>query len=240
MKKNPPDIIRLLSIALLLAFAIIAIQAAPVTAKEKTFPPFMKGQVVLQGQPENLPENLKRIKYLPRADLTIVAVEPGREWGQIQSLRAKGFRAHLNLKAKAFFEPDDQFYSYQWHFPLIQSEQAWDLSTGYNIVVAVLDTGLKTDGAEDGIACVLSGYDVVNTDYEPIDGDGHGTHVSGTISQATSNGKGVAGLAYGACILPVKVLDDEGSGSFADIAEGVYYAVDNGAKVINLSLGINA
>lgn len=64
--------------------------------------------------------------------------------------------------------------------------------------------------------------------------------VSGTIAQATDNGVGVAGLAHGTCIMPVKVLSDDGSGTFADIAEGIYWAVDNGADVINMSLGVNA
>ncbi len=80
----------------------------------------------------------------------------------------------------------------------------------------------------------------MNGDNDPMDGDGHGTHVSGTIAQTTNNNKGVAGLAHGACIMPVKVLDDNGSGSFADIADGIYYAVNNGALVINMSLGTNA
>jgi serine protease len=87
---------------------------------------------------------------------------------------------------------------------------------------------------------VVSGTDVVNGDGDPDDRDGHGTHVSGTIVQATNNGTGVAGLAYGACIMPVKVLDDNGSGSFADIADGIFWAVNNGADVINMSLGTNA
>jgi serine protease len=202
-------------------------------------PPFISGQVVVAGGPYGLPAGYDVIKYLPNADLTVVAVESGREWGHIQSLRAKGFRANLILVAKASATVNDEYYPYQWHFPMVQSMNAWDITIGSGVTVAVLDTGLAMGGA-DGIECVVLGYDVVNIDNAPEDGDGHGTHVSGTIAQSSNNETGVAGLAYGACIMPVKVLDDGGSGSFADIAEGIYYAVNNGASVINMSLGTNA
>ena len=202
-------------------------------------PPFFSGQVVIAGAPETIPDGYNVIKYLPNANLTVVAVEPGKERGHIQSLTAKGFRANFNLKAKAFLTVNDEFSDFQWHFPMIQSNQAWDVNSGSGVIVAVLDTGLRPNGV-DGIGCVVAGKDIVNGDDDPADGDGHGTHVSGTIAQTTNNGKGVAGLAHGACIMPVKVLDDNGSGSFADIADGIHYAVDNGALVINMSLGTNA
>ena len=202
-------------------------------------PPFFSGQVVIAGAPETIPDGYNVIKYLPNANLTVVAVESGKERGHIQSLTAKGFRANFNLEAKAFAEVNDPGYEFQWHFPMVQSKDAWDLNNGSGVTVAVLDTGLRTNGV-DGIGCVVPGTDIVNNDDDPTDGDGHGTHVSGTIAQATNNNTGVAGLAHGACIMPVKVLGDNGSGSFADIAEGIMYAVNNGAKVINMSLGTSA
>ena len=202
-------------------------------------PPFLSGQVVIAGAPETVPDGYTVIKHLPNANLTVVKVAPGKERGHIQSLSARGLRANFNLIANAFAS-NDPSSSLQWHFPLVQSDQAWLLSTGVGITVAVLDTGLTT-GGDDGIGRVSAyGIDIVNGDAYPADGDGHGTHVSGTIAQNTNNNVGVAGLAYSACIMPVKVLDDNGSGSFADIAEGIYYAVDNGARVINLSLGTAA
>ncbi len=202
-------------------------------------PPFRSGEVVVAGQPADFP-GFEVVKVLPHAGLTVLKVETGREWGQVQRFRADGHRAGLNFIAQAFYAPDDPYYSFQWHLRAIQSEAAWEVTNGAGAVVAVLDTGLK-EGGPDGIASVCpGGYDIVNDDPDPTDGDGHGTHVSGTIAQETGNGVGVAGMAYGACVLPVKVLDDSGSGSFADIAEGIYYAVDNGADVINMSLGISA
>lgn len=202
-------------------------------------PPFFSGQVVIAGAPETIPAGYNVIKYLRNANLTVVAVEPGKERGHIQSLVAKGFRANFNLKAEAFADVNDPYNGFQWNFPLVQSNQAWNMNNGGGVIVAVLDTGLKPGGV-DGIGCVVPGIDIVNDDNDPVDGDGHGTHVSGTIAQATNNATGVAGLAHGACVMPVKVLGDNGSGSFADITDGIYYAVNHGAQVINMSLGTSA
>lgn len=223
--------------------SIIGLQVH-VSANNSGRPPIFVGQVVVQGSPQSLPSGYKVIKILPYANLTVVKVEPGKELGQVQALRAKGHRAGLNLKAFAFQTPmvDDPLYSYQWNFPMIQSEQAWGFAAGSGVTVAILDTGLRPQGEDgnDGIGCIAKGIDIVNEDDDPFDADGHGTHVSGTVAQSTNNGAGVAGLAYGACIMPVKVLDDSGTGSFADIADGIYWAVDNSAAIINMSLGINA
>lgn len=210
------------------------------TAQHDGGPPFWDGEIVVAGAPGAHLDGLEVIKYLPSADITVVKVERGREFAIVQRFLNRGHRASLNYVARASAIPNDIYYKYQWHFTAIQGEQAWDISIGSGVIVAVLDTGLNS-GGPDGIGCTVPGIDVVNGDDDPFDGDGHGTHVSGTISQATNNdAKGVAGLAYGACIMPIKVLDDSGSGSFADIAEGIYYAVDNNASVINMSLGTNA
>jgi serine protease len=231
----------ILTFTIFILFVFVAgFSVDAINAENTNKPPFFAGQVVIRGAPESIPNEYSVIKYLPNANLTVVAVEKGKERGHIQSLTARGFRANLNLRAEAFVTAvNDQHYNLQWHLPLVQSDQAWDLNDGFGVTVAVLDTGLRLGGS-DGIGCVVSGIDTVNGDNDPTDGYGHGTHVSGTIAQRTNNSIGVVGLAYGACIMPVKVLNDSGSGSFADIAEGIYYAVNNGAKVINMSLGTNA
>lgn len=213
-------------------------------------PPFKEGQIIVQGTSYGF-NNLKVIKTLPLSDITVYEVQNGKELGQVQRLRKQGVKAGLNFIAQASGSTNDPFYSpYQWNFPKIQIDQAWNITQGARdgvaVIVAVLDTGI-VNGGPDGVNLCGAGRDVVNSDNNPADGNAlsHGTHVSGTISQLTNfdvqqPGIGTAGVAPNACVLPVKVLDDNGSGSFADIAEGIHYAVDNGANVINMSLGVNA
>ncbi|MCK4889876.1 MAG: S8 family serine peptidase [Candidatus Aminicenantes bacterium] len=143
-----------------------------------------------------------------------------------------------NAYAYAFaFVPNDPYYTYQWHMTIIDMENAWDLSTGSGVTIAVIDTGVKQSLEDLAGTNFTAGWDFVNNDNDPTDDEGHGSHVAGTIAQTTNNGAGVAGIAYNATIMPVKVLDKRGSGSFDDIADGIYWATDNGADVINLSLG---
>jgi serine protease len=132
--------------------------------------------------------------------------------------------------------PNDPDYSKQWNFRNINLEQAWDDTKGEGITVAVIDTGVSSvpDLAETKL---VEGYDFVNDRKDASDDQGHGTHVAGTIAQSTNNNYGVAGIAYKSQIMPIKVLSASGGGTISDIAEGIKFAADNGAKVINMSLG---
>ena len=142
-----------------------------------------------------------------------------------------------NVYAYAYMVPNDPYYTYQWHMERIGMESAWNENTGTGAVVAIIDTGVKQSLEDLAGTNFMAGYDFVNSDNDPTDDEGHGSHVCGTIAQTTNNGTGVAGIAYNATIMPVKVLNSRGSGSFDDIADGIYYAVDNGADIINMSLG---
>ncbi len=142
------------------------------------------------------------------------------------------------------FTPNDPDYPKQWNLRQIDMPKAWERSHGKGVVVAVIDTGVAFEDY-DGFRQVpdlkgvkfVAGYDFVNDDEHANDDHGHGTHVAGTIAQATNNGEGVAGVAFEAAIMPLKVLNHFGSGTSADIADAIRFAADHGAKVVNLSLG---
>ncbi|MFL5349866.1 MAG: S8 family peptidase [Hyalangium sp.] len=148
------------------------------------------------------------------------------------------------LEFHASFTPNDPDYGKQWNLQMIDMPKAWDTSRGKGVVVAVLDTGIAYEDYDDfkqvpdlkGVKFV-EGYDFVNKDKHANDDHGHGTHVAGTIAQATNNGEGVAGVAFEATLMPVKVLNHFGSGTSADIVDAIRFAADKGAKVINMSLG---
>ncbi|BEL12317.1 hypothetical protein Q0Z83_105080 [Actinoplanes sichuanensis] len=134
-------------------------------------------------------------------------------------------------------DDNDTYRADQWDLEKINVPSAWEESTGSEVVVAVIDTGV--DGAHPDLAGnVLTGYDAIDdTEGGDSDGNGHGTHVAGTVAAVAGNDAGIAGIAPDAKILPIKVLDANGSGYTSDTAEGIVWAVDNGAQVINLSLG---
>ncbi len=145
---------------------------------------------------------------------------------------------------RSYAVPNDPFYVYQWHMPMINMEQAWDQNTGAGVIIAVLDVGVAYENfgafsqAPDlAQTNFVPGYDFINNDTHPNDDNGHGTHVTGTIAQSTNNNLGVTGIAYNSSIMPVEVLDAAGSGASSVIANGIYFAADNGAQVINMSLG---
>ena len=171
-------------------------------------------------------------------------------------------KPHATARASASFVPDDSgdgtpggWAGLQWNFAGpngVNAPRAWanliaaGAPGGAGVTVAVLDTGvayadrdayrLSPDLAASEF---VPGWDFVDDDPYPLDENGHGTHVASTIAEQTGNAYGLTGLAYGARIMPVRVLDRFGDGDAVTIARGVVYAVDHGAKVINLSLNFD-
>ena len=156
-------------------------------------------------------------------------------YGQINIQRA--FEQHLNISLAA---ADDLGGDY-WTLDNIYAPEVWRQSegfagaTGQGVVVAVIDTGVDLDHREFA-GRIVQGYDFVDNDVFADDGNGHGTHVAGTIAGAYDD-FGVTGVAFNSQIMPVRVLGSDGSGYTSDIISGIRFAADNNADVINLSLG---
>ncbi|MBW3650016.1 MAG: S8 family serine peptidase [Actinobacteria bacterium] len=157
-------------------------------------------------------------------------------------------------KVRALAPPSDNLYPLQWNLQPVGGanrgtlnwEPVHPLLQGAGVMVAIVDSGIReggTDGFELGVVRSDIDYDFVRDDPVADDENGHGTHIAGTIAQRTDNltggggGPSVAGVASKAQLLPIKVLDELGEGSTSDAAAAILYAAQQGAKVINLSLG---
>lgn len=155
--------------------------------------------------------------------------------------------------------PNDPLYAQQWALPASQVDAVWDSTTGDTTqIIAILDTGvdwlhpdlknkiwhnpgeIPDNGWDDdgnGKVDDVVGWDFVNYDNNPLDDNGHGTHVAGIAAAEANNGLGIAGVSWGAKLLPIKVMTNKGSGDASKISQGVNYAASVGATVINMSLG---
>ena len=133
--------------------------------------------------------------------------------------------------------PNDPRFGEMWHAQTLRYTDCWTKSQGEGVIVAVIDTGIDANHPDLANQIAPGGYDFVDKDEDPRDGNGHGTHVAGIIAAAGNNGIGVVGIAPKAKILPLRVLDDSGRGSTFAIVKAMSYAAKKGAKVINMSLG---
>jgi len=130
----------------------------------------------------------------------------------------------------------DPYIDSQWALRTLEADSSWSVADGSGQTVAVIDTGVSRE--PDVARNLLVGWDVIRGRSDGRnDQNGHGTHVAGVIAAEANNGIGGAGLAPGAKILPVRALDTNGNGFWSDVANGIVYAVNQGAGVINLSLG---
>ena len=180
-----------------------------------------------------------RLRALAGDRVELWGVTPGQELETAALLNADPAveYAEPNWKYYALGTPADPRYVEQWAHATINSPQAWDITTGSTgVIIAIVDTGID-EGHPDLAAKIVPGYDFVAGDADPHDEHGHGTHCAGIAAAITNNSLGVAGMDWQARIMPVRVLDFQGSGWTSDIASGIIWAYQNGADVISLSLG---
>ena len=178
---------------------------------------------------------------IPQIDVEIVKIPSGRT---VEGL----IRAYLKNPNVAFAEPDyivtataitpdDPYYSnQQYYMESIAAPEGWAIATGSSdVTVAILDTGVNPH--PDLAGRIIEGRDIINGDDDPADDHGHGTIVAGIAAANGNNSIGVAGIDWAARIMPVKVLGSNGSGTSSSVAQGLTWAADHGADVINMSLG---
>ena len=188
----------------------------------------------------DLAENgLHVIDEIPGSDFVLAL---HRDSGPVSGDAIDAVRPLVTYQATGI--PNDPAYGFQWHLAAVDAASAWDVTLGAGVVVAVLDSGAayEDSGAfrrapDLAAATFVPGWDFVDGDSHPNDENGHGTHVTSAIAAATNNGEGVAGVAPGVKIMPIRVLDAAGAGSDFAAAQGLRYAADHGAKVVNMSFG---
>ncbi|OQW79284.1 MAG: peptidase S8 [Proteobacteria bacterium ST_bin11] len=135
--------------------------------------------------------------------------------------------------------PNDPSFAGAWHLTKIQTPDAWDVSKADGITIAILDSGV--DGSHPDLAShMISGWNAVDGGSDTSDVNGHGTAVAGAAAAVTDNSLGVAGVAWNAKVMPVRITNDStGYAYWSDIARGLSWAADNGADVANISYGVS-
>jgi len=180
-----------------------------------------------------------RIGSVYGLDVEVWQVPEGQELAIVRQLgREPGVEyAQSNYLYHALVTPNDPYLTLQWAHTIVQSEAAWGITTGSSsVTIAVIDTGID-ETHPDLASRTVAGIDFIDNDNNPHDLNGHGTHVAGIAAAVTNNGAGVAGMDWRARIMPVRVLDAQGTGDTSNVAAGISWAYAHGAKVINLSLG---
>ncbi len=145
-----------------------------------------------------------------------------------------------NVKFSIDFVPDDPYWNLQWALNKIEADYAWNKTFGNSsFLVAVIDTGVDWDHPDLAANYVSLGYDWVNDDNDPMDDNGHGTHVAGIVAAIINNSVGVAGISQ-VKIMSEKGLNQSGDGYADDLANAIVHAVDNGAEILTMSWGENS
>jgi len=177
------------------------------------------------------------VDVIPGIDVQVVRIPENKVDEKVKAYKGEASVefAEPDYVAEAILTPNDPYFGKQWGMSKIQAPGAWDITQGSaEVKIAICDTGI--DQNHEDLAKIVANKNF--TSSRTVDDNyGHGTHVAGIAAASTNNGKGVAGVGFNSGLMNVKVLGDTGSGYYSWVANGIIWAADNGAKVINLSLG---
>ncbi|MFW6143779.1 MAG: S8 family peptidase, partial [Patescibacteria group bacterium] len=251
----------LIAVTLILSLGSLAAYKIPQIKQENSFKKLAKNNLptgtakekeLLVGLQPNLDlpqiakihqaQNVSHKKTISQIQVDVVTIPDRASLPEIQEnyLKQEGVDfAEPNFLAQAFLTPNDPLYSKQWGLEKIDSPEAFERAQEGEQTIAIIDTGVDKNHPELS-HLLLSGYNTVEENENTEDDHGHGTHVAGITAAQTNNELGVASSSFSAQILPVKVLNQDGIGTYADVAEGITYAADKGSRLLNLSLGGNS
>jgi subtilisin family serine protease len=229
----------------LLLAAILSLSVASVFASP---PEWAQGRILVKGKAGLSDARLEKIlnkangrsiSKLQQINTHIVEVPPQAEDAVIRALSSS---PHIDFAEKDMLveanavTPNDPSYSSQWHLPKIQAPTAWDASAASGITIAIVDSGVEASHP-DLVSSLVPGWNVVSNNSDTSPATGHGTRVAGTAAATGNNSLGVASVAWGANIMPIRITND-GWAYWSDMAEGILWAADHGADVVNISYDI--
>jgi thermitase len=231
---------------LLLALAGTAGMAPQVEVNSQSG--FAPGQILVQFRPGTAASDVALVhshnrgqvlQVLERIGVQVVRVPKGEELRAVARYRSNpnvAFAEVDGIVSALSFTPNDPMLPDQWGLARVEAPLAWGVTQGSSTIrIAVLDTGI--DAGHGDISPKVVAARNFTTSSTVSDRNGHGTHVAGIAAAVTNNARGVAGLGFNSVLMNGKVLGDDGSGTWSWVANGIIWAADNGAQVINMSLG---
>lgn len=233
------------SLAAALACGTAAAQSTLATGVEAAYTP---GRILIMpraGLPEQALAKILndqgggKARRVGKSELRIVDLPPGREKQMVERLsRHPHIKfAELDMLVEPSLAVNDPYLGSEWHVNKIGAPQAWDTTLGSTVTIAILDTGV--DAAHPDLRnSIVPGWNYYSNTSDTSDVFGHGTSVAGSAAAAANNAVGVAGVAGGAKIMPIKISDDSGRGSWVAMANGLTHAADRGVRVANISYAV--